>query len=72
MRRPSTIAVSLLLALALLAKASVPNQVTVYVTETGSKYHTAGCQYLRKSKIPILLNEAKRHYTPCSKCGPPR
>lgn len=44
--------------------------VTVYITKTGSKYHRAGCQYLRKSKIAISLEEAKRSYEPCSKCKP--
>ena len=43
---------------------------TVYVTDTGSKYHSAGCRYLKKSQIPMSLSEAKRHgYTACSVCG---
>ena len=43
---------------------------TVYVTDTGSKYHRAGCRYLRKSQIPMSLSEAKRQgYTACSVCG---
>lgn len=43
---------------------------TVYVTNTGSKYHSAGCRYLKKSQIPISLSEAKRQgYTACSVCG---
>ena len=46
--------------------------VTVYVTKTGEKYHRAGCQYLKKSCIPISLDDAKRSYSPCSKCNPPR
>lgn len=42
---------------------------TVYVTNTGSKYHRAGCQYLRKSQIPISLSDAKASgYSACSKC----
>lgn len=45
--------------------------VTVYVTRSGSKYHTAGCPYLR-SKIPISLEEAKARYRPCSRCDPQR
>lgn len=46
--------------------------VTVYITRTGAKYHSEGCQYLRKSCIPISLDKAKaRGYEPCSKCGPP-
>ena len=46
--------------------------VTVYITRTGKKYHRAGCRYLSKSKIPISLREAKSRYGPCSVCGPPR
>jgi hypothetical protein len=46
-------------------------EVTVYVTRTGGKYHSAGCQYLSKSCIPISLSDAKASYGPCSKCNPP-
>lgn len=46
--------------------------VTVYVTKTGSKYHSDGCRYLSKSKIPMSLSDAKRSYGPCSVCNPPR
>lgn len=50
--------------------ASTPQSRTVYITNTGSKYHKSGCQYLRKSKISISLSEAKsRGYTACSVCG---
>lgn len=43
---------------------------TVYITNTGSKYHSAGCRYLKKSQIPMSLSEAKRQgYTACSVCG---
>ena len=42
----------------------------VYITNTGSKYHSAGCRYLKKSQIPMSLSEAKRQgYTACSVCG---
>lgn len=45
---------------------------TVYVTNTGEKYHTYGCQYLRKSRNPISLENAVYYgYTRCSKCSPP-
>lgn len=41
---------------------------TVYVTDTGSKYHKESCSYL-KSKNPMSLDEAKRRgYEPCSRC----
>ena len=44
----------------------------VYITSTGTKYHQAGCQHLRKSSIPITLAEAgKRGYNACSVCKPP-
>ncbi len=42
---------------------------TVYITKTGSKYHSSGCRFLSKSKIPISLEEAKARYSPCSVCG---
>lgn len=52
---------------------ATPVSVTVYVTKTGEKYHKSGCQYLRKSKIAIDLDDAiTEGYTACSKCGPPR
>lgn len=50
---------------------SISDSRTVYITNNGSKYHTSGCRYLRKSKIPISLSSAKAHgYTPCSVCRP--
>nr|WP_268064259.1 ComEC/Rec2 family competence protein [Clostridium estertheticum] len=58
------------------SKASQSEQsqnVTVYVTKTGKKYHVDGCSTLSKSKIPISLKEAKQEgYTPCEKCNPPQ
>jgi hypothetical protein len=47
-------------------------QVIVYVTRTGTKYHRAGCSYLRSSKIEITLKAAKAKYTACSRCHPPQ
>lgn len=48
-------------------------EVTVYATNTGEKYHNSGCQYLKKSKIPLSLDDAKSQgLTPCSKCHPPQ
>ncbi len=47
-----------------------PVETTVYITESGSKYHRDGCQYLKKSKIPISLSDAQARYEPCSKCRP--
>lgn len=46
--------------------------VTVHITETGSKYHSAGCQYLIKSDIEVSLSEAKAMgLEACSRCNPP-
>jgi len=45
---------------------------TVYITNTGSKYHILGCSYLSKSQIEIKLSEAcAKGKQPCSKCNPP-
>lgn len=49
------------------------SSITVYVTDTGERYHRADCQYLRYSKHAVSLKEAKRQgYTPCKVCRPPR
>ena len=47
-----------------------PVEETVYVTNSGSKYHRDGCRYLEKSKIPISLSDAQARYERCSKCNP--
>lgn len=42
---------------------------TVYITDTGSKYHRAGCRYLSQSSHSISLSSAKQlGYTACSVC----
>jgi endonuclease YncB( thermonuclease family) len=46
--------------------------ITVYVTRTGTKYHREGCQHLQKSSRAITLKEAlDKGYEPCSRCKPP-
>jgi hypothetical protein len=43
----------------------------VYITRTGIRYHEEDCRYLRKSKIPIIIEEAEGSgYTPCKVCKP--
>jgi len=45
----------------------------VYITNTGKKYHRSNCRYLKESKIPISLKEAKSQgYEPCKVCNPPK
>lgn len=46
--------------------------VVVYVTRTGKKYHREDCRYLRKSKKPLYLKEAQKSYQPCKVCHPPQ
>ncbi len=42
---------------------------TVYVTKTGSKYHSGGCRFLSKSRRAISLSSARTRYSACSVCG---
>jgi hypothetical protein len=44
---------------------------TVYITSTGTKYHTAGCRHLRQSSSAISLSQAAASYGPCAHCNPP-
>lgn len=53
------------------AKVQTQSQ-TVYVTNTGKCYHLAGCSGLRKSMIPMSLDDAAKSYRPCSICKPPQ
>jgi len=49
----------------------VTNSYTVYITNTGSKYHRESCSYLKQSKIAIDESDAiARGYTACSRCNP--
>jgi len=45
-----------------------PVDEVVYVTNTGDKYHRAGCRYLRRSSNPLPLSQAMRGYSACSVC----
>lgn len=54
------------------AEVTDEQEITVYVTKTGNKYHQEGCRYLSKSSIPMPLSQAARRYSPCSACSPPR
>jgi viral protein TPX len=55
------------------APTQAPEAVVVYITDTGEKYHRAGCRHLSKSKQEISLAKAvAQGYTPCGTCKPPR
>ena len=51
-----------------------PPEPTVYITETGKKYHTHNCKFLRdnnvENKFAIYLDEARKNYDPCGICSP--
>lgn len=56
---------------AMQTRAAMVNDRTVYITNTGDKYHSSSCQYTRKSCIPISLSDAQASgYSPCSRCHP--
>ncbi len=47
-----------------------PAHLAVYATRTGRKHHRGSCRYLRQSRIPMKLSEAKVRYGACSVCKP--
>jgi len=47
-------------------------QVMVYVDESGSMYHTAGCPQLRENAIPIAIYKAVTGFEWCNVCKPAR
>lgn len=50
-----------------------PTGQIVYITKSGSKYHTVDCSHLSKSKIAKTLSEVKASgYEPCKTCKPPQ
>ena len=55
------------------ATTQAPEAVVVYITDSGEKYHRAGCRYLKDSQQEISLASAiSRGYTPCGVCKPPK
>jgi micrococcal nuclease len=66
--------VPLVLVLALVSPYVLPaaeEDLTVYVTNSGRRYHEDGCSSLSRSKIAVTLGDAVRSgYTPCSICTP--
>ena len=51
------------------SKTDVDGELTVYVTESGKKYHRESCRW---GNIPIKLSEARATYEPCTRCTPPQ
>lgn len=49
------------------------DDITVYISKTGKKYHVEECNLLGKNKMPVKLSEAKeKGYEPCKNCKPPQ
>ncbi len=70
--KPFIISIIFLVILMAAPSISAASSTTVYVTDTGSKYHVSNCSYLRSSKHAIDLEDAvELGYTPCSRCKPP-
>lgn len=47
-------------------------RITVYVSDTGTRYHTDDCRYVKRSKNEMTLGEAKRQdYVACTRCACP-
>jgi len=47
------------------------NEIIVFITNTGTKYHRETCNSLRRSKIPVTLEQAiERGYEACRICKP--
>ena len=52
-------------------KNTTTSSASVYITNTGKKYHRAGCKCLRKSSHKISKSKAiSRGYTACKVCKP--
>ena len=48
-------------------------EAVVHITDSGAKYHAAGCRYLGQSDSEVTLAEAKaRGLEPCGACRPPQ
>jgi micrococcal nuclease len=63
---------ALILAAGFLLAQTAGKETTVYVTNSGEKYHRDNCRSLRRSKIALPLADAmKSGYEPCSICKPP-
>lgn len=65
--------VILMIILSLTACYKAPkNDIAVYKTSAGEKYHTENCRYVRNKEIEIKLSKAiHKGLQPCKVCQPP-
>lgn len=47
------------------------DQLIVYVTKSGKKYHLASCQHAKQATKSLTVAEARKSYEPCRQCKPP-
>ncbi len=74
MKRITMLIISLLLCCFTLTSCynAPKNDITVYKTEAGQKYHRENCRYVKGKAIEIKLSRALYDgYTPCLVCKPP-
>ncbi len=50
-------------------EAATVTEDTVYVTQSGKKYHRLDCRLLSKNKTALPLSQARLNYGPCSLCA---
>ncbi|OYU95554.1 MAG: hypothetical protein CFE21_10445 [Bacteroidetes bacterium B1(2017)] len=63
------IRIACLMAFLFLANISRSSAQTVYVTESGKKYHAKNCDIVKTGKKGLELAEAKKQgYEPCKSC----
>jgi micrococcal nuclease len=68
-----TLLAALLIAAVFVFLQGSEDETTVYVTNSGDRYHLDGCSSLSRSKIAVTLNEAVHSgYTACGVCKPPQ
>ncbi len=61
-----------LLLIPVLSNICFSEEITVFITKSGSKYHREECPVLKGNGIPVDLAEAiSRGYEPCLRCKPP-
>jgi micrococcal nuclease len=53
-----------------LPSAAIGPAGTVYITDSGAKYHKKGCRFLKQSSKAVLLSKARGNYDPCGVCKP--
>jgi len=47
-----------------------PEERTVFLTRSGSKYHTEDCRYYSPSCTEVPISEARKEHQPCKVCKP--